>query len=127
MTAVDGWADSAGLPCVGCHRLSTLAAGRTLEQKRDFYEQVADELNRRLGVRRQDVFINLVPVDPTDWSFGNGKASLVKDKWLRTNRSASRAGGYRAELVPKSMIKICLEGPGLSIQSGWGGQGASSS
>jgi phenylpyruvate tautomerase PptA (4-oxalocrotonate tautomerase family) len=58
----------------------TLAAGRTLEQKRGFYKQVADELHRRLGVRREDVFINLVPVDREDWSFGNGEASLVKDK-----------------------------------------------
>jgi 4-oxalocrotonate tautomerase len=58
----------------------TLAAGRTLEQKRGFYKQVADELQRRLGMRREDVFINLISVDPADWSFGNGEASLVKDK-----------------------------------------------
>jgi phenylpyruvate tautomerase PptA (4-oxalocrotonate tautomerase family) len=58
----------------------TLASGRTLEQKRDFYKRVADELHRRLGIRREDVFINLVPVDREDWSFGNGEASLVKDK-----------------------------------------------
>jgi 4-oxalocrotonate tautomerase len=56
----------------------TLVAGRTLEQKRGFYKKVADELNRRLGIRREDVFINLVPVDREDWSFGNGEASLVK-------------------------------------------------
>jgi 4-oxalocrotonate tautomerase len=60
----------------------TLASGRTLEQKRGFYKQVADELHRRLGVRHEDVFINLVPVDREDWSFGNGEASLVKDKPL---------------------------------------------
>jgi 4-oxalocrotonate tautomerase len=57
-----------------------LASGRTLEQKRGYYKQVADELHRRLGVRREDVFINLVPVDREDWSFGNGEASLVKDR-----------------------------------------------
>jgi 4-oxalocrotonate tautomerase len=56
----------------------TLVTGRTLEQKRGFYKQVADELQRRLGVRREDVFINLVPVAQEDWSFGNGEASLVK-------------------------------------------------
>ena len=33
---------------------------------------VADELNRRLSVRREDVFISLVFVD-RDWSFGNGE------------------------------------------------------
>jgi 4-oxalocrotonate tautomerase len=56
----------------------TLASGRTLDQKRSFYKQVADELHAQLGMRREDVFINLVPVAPEDWSFGNGEASLVK-------------------------------------------------
>jgi phenylpyruvate tautomerase PptA (4-oxalocrotonate tautomerase family) len=56
----------------------TLNAGRSLEQKRAFYKWVADELQARLGMRREDVFINLVPVSAEDWSFGNGEASLVK-------------------------------------------------
>jgi phenylpyruvate tautomerase PptA (4-oxalocrotonate tautomerase family) len=56
-----------------------LVTGRSLEQKRGFYKRVADELQRRLGVRREDVFINLIPVEREDWSFGNGEASLVKD------------------------------------------------
>jgi 4-oxalocrotonate tautomerase len=54
-----------------------LASGRTLGQKRVFYKQVADELQAQLGIRREDVFINLVPVAREDWSFGNGEASLV--------------------------------------------------
>jgi phenylpyruvate tautomerase PptA (4-oxalocrotonate tautomerase family) len=56
----------------------TLVAGRTTEQKRKFYQSVADQLHARLGVRREDVFISLVPVAAEDWSFGNGEASLVK-------------------------------------------------
>jgi 4-oxalocrotonate tautomerase len=56
----------------------TLSSGRTLDQKRDFYKQVAEELHAQLGMRREDVFINLVPVAPEDWSFGNGVASLMK-------------------------------------------------
>ena len=56
----------------------TLASGRTLDQKRGFYKRVADELHAQLGMRREDVLINLVPVAPEDWSFGNGEASLVK-------------------------------------------------
>lgn len=56
----------------------TLVAGRSLEQKRGFYKQVADALHDRLGVRREDVVISLVPVSAEDWSFGNGEASLVK-------------------------------------------------
>ena len=34
---------------------------------------MVDELNRRLNVRREDVFINLVFIDREDWSFGNGE------------------------------------------------------
>nr|WP_321985527.1 tautomerase family protein [uncultured Lichenicoccus sp.] len=56
----------------------TLAAGRSTGQKQDFYRQVADELHRRLGLRREDVFISLVATEREDWSFGNGEASLVK-------------------------------------------------
>jgi 4-oxalocrotonate tautomerase len=56
----------------------TLAEGRTLEQKRGFYKQVVDELNQRLNMRRQDVFISLVGTGRDDWSFGNGESSLVK-------------------------------------------------
>ena len=56
----------------------TLVAGRTLEQKRDFYKRVADDLHTQLGVRREDVCINLVAVNADDWSFGNGEASLIK-------------------------------------------------
>lgn len=70
---------------LGIHRTTgcvfiqlTLVSGRSLEQKRAFYKQVADTLHDRLGVRREDVVIGLVPVNADDWSFGNGEASLVK-------------------------------------------------
>jgi len=56
----------------------TLNAGLTVEQKRGFYARVADELHARLRMRREDIFINLVPVAAEDWSFGNGEAALVK-------------------------------------------------
>jgi 4-oxalocrotonate tautomerase len=56
----------------------TLAEGRTLEQKRGFYKQVVDELNQRLNLRREHVFISLVATGREDWSFGNGDSSLVK-------------------------------------------------
>jgi phenylpyruvate tautomerase PptA (4-oxalocrotonate tautomerase family) len=51
----------------------TSTVGNTKEQKRAFFRQMADELNRRLSVRREDVFISLVFVDREDWSFGNGE------------------------------------------------------
>ena len=55
----------------------TLNEGRTLETKRAFYRAVADGLHARLGLRREDVLINLVEVKKENWSFGNGEASYA--------------------------------------------------
>jgi hypothetical protein len=55
----------------------TLSVGRTVEAKQAFYRRIADELHRRLDVRREDVFINLVEVVRENWSFGNGVAQYV--------------------------------------------------
>jgi len=55
----------------------TLNAGRSLDQKKGFYKAVADGLNERLGLRREDVFINLVEVAKENWSFGNGVAQYA--------------------------------------------------
>jgi phenylpyruvate tautomerase PptA (4-oxalocrotonate tautomerase family) len=50
----------------------TLNEGRTVEMKRNFYKTLADALHEEIGVRREDVFINLVEVKKENWSFGNG-------------------------------------------------------
>lgn len=50
----------------------TLNQGRTLELKRTFYRRVANDV-AELGLRKQDVFINLVEVPKENWSFGNGE------------------------------------------------------
>jgi len=55
----------------------TLNAGRSVETKQRFYRTVADGLQAGLGLRREDVFINLVEVGKADWSFGNGEAQYV--------------------------------------------------
>jgi 4-oxalocrotonate tautomerase len=52
----------------------TLNEGRTTEQKRAFYKALADGLQAAIGLRREDVFINLVEVKKENWSFGNGEA-----------------------------------------------------
>jgi 4-oxalocrotonate tautomerase len=52
----------------------TLNEGRTLEMKKAFYKSVADGLHKTAGMRREDVFINLVEVKKENWSFGNGIA-----------------------------------------------------
>ena len=49
----------------------TLNHGRTVELKQAFYRRVADDL-AQLGLRKQDVVINLVEVPKENWSFGNG-------------------------------------------------------
>jgi phenylpyruvate tautomerase PptA (4-oxalocrotonate tautomerase family) len=55
----------------------TLNEGRTVEVKKAFYKTVADGLHQRVGLRREDVFINLVEVKKENWSFGNGIAQYA--------------------------------------------------
>jgi phenylpyruvate tautomerase PptA (4-oxalocrotonate tautomerase family) len=55
----------------------TLSEGRTVELKQQFYKAVADGLHERLGLRREDVLINLVEVKKENWSFGNGIAQYA--------------------------------------------------
>ena len=56
----------------------TLNEGRTIEMKKAFYREVAERLNKELGVRIEDVFINLVEVKKENWSFGNGIAQYAQ-------------------------------------------------
>ena len=55
----------------------TVSAGRTLGQKRALFKRTADSL-AALGVRREDVWINLVEVAKENWSFGLGDASYAQ-------------------------------------------------
>jgi 4-oxalocrotonate tautomerase len=56
----------------------TMNEGRTVEQKKAFFKNVADGLHQRLGLRREDVLINLVEVRKENWSFGNGIAQYAE-------------------------------------------------
>jgi phenylpyruvate tautomerase PptA (4-oxalocrotonate tautomerase family) len=56
----------------------TLNEGRTVELKKEFYKAVAEDLNKELGVRKEDIFISLVEVKKENWSFGNGAAQYAK-------------------------------------------------
>lgn len=51
--------------------------GRTTAQKRALYKAIADGLHETVGMRREDVFINLVEVKRENWSFGNGEAQYA--------------------------------------------------
>jgi 4-oxalocrotonate tautomerase len=55
----------------------TLASGRTVEQKKALYENIAELLADEQGVRKEDLFINLVEVGRENWSFGNGIAQYA--------------------------------------------------
>ena len=50
---------------------------RTTEQKQAFFARVAALLAENPGLRKQDVFINLVECKKENWSFGNGIAQYV--------------------------------------------------
>jgi phenylpyruvate tautomerase PptA (4-oxalocrotonate tautomerase family) len=50
--------------------------GRTLEQKKLLYKTIAEGLER-LGVRADDVLVNLVEVKKENWSFGRGIAQYA--------------------------------------------------
>ena len=51
----------------------TWNTGRSIEVKKQLYRMVADEIARRAGISRQDVFISIIEVSKENWSFGNGE------------------------------------------------------
>jgi phenylpyruvate tautomerase PptA (4-oxalocrotonate tautomerase family) len=52
----------------------TLNEGRDADMKSRFYRTLADGLRERVGLRPEDLVVNLVEVKRENWSFGNGKA-----------------------------------------------------
>ncbi|MBO4224926.1 tautomerase family protein [Bradyrhizobium neotropicale] len=69
---------------LGIHRTNDLVIiqitwneGRTTAQKQALYKAIADGLHTALGLRREDVFINVVEVKRENWSFGNGIAQYA--------------------------------------------------
>lgn len=55
----------------------TLNEGRPVEVKKAFYKALAERLNQELGLRMEDILINLVEVKKENWSFGNGVAQYA--------------------------------------------------
>ena len=51
----------------------TSTVGNDKNSKLAFYRFVADELKGKLSVRPDDIMINMVYVDRSDWSFGDGQ------------------------------------------------------
>ena len=56
---------------------ATVSDTRTLEQKKAFFARLAALLSENPGLRKEDIFINLVEVKKENWSFGNGIAQYV--------------------------------------------------
>lgn len=57
----------------------TVTNSRTIAQKKALFARIAELLAETPGVRKEDVFINLVEVEKENWSFGNGVAQYAKD------------------------------------------------
>ncbi|MBO0456433.1 tautomerase family protein [Enterococcus hulanensis] len=50
---------------------------RTSEEKQNFYSQLVKELEGQLGIKPEDVMINLTVNSDEDWSFGFGRAQFL--------------------------------------------------
>ena len=50
---------------------------RTSEEKQNFYSQLVKELEDQLGIKPEDVMINLTVNSYEDWSFGFGRAQFL--------------------------------------------------
>jgi 4-oxalocrotonate tautomerase len=55
----------------------TVSNTRTLEKKKALYRRIVERLAVSPGIRREDVFVNLVEVTKENWSFGNGEAQYA--------------------------------------------------
>lgn len=69
---------------LGIHRSEDLVIiqitwneGRNTEQKQALFKSIADGLRAAIGIRSEDVFINLVEVKKENWSFGHGIAQYA--------------------------------------------------
>ncbi len=57
----------------------TVSNTRTVAQKQALYRRIVERLTDSPGLRPEDIFIDLVEVQPENWSFGNGIAQYVPD------------------------------------------------
>jgi len=55
----------------------TVSDTRGVDQKKRLYRRIVDLLADNPGLRREDVFINIVEAKRENWSFGNGEAQYA--------------------------------------------------
>lgn len=58
--------------------IQILQQGRTVEQKKAAYEQLAKRLETECGVKPTDLIVSVAANGPEDWSFGFGRAQFVE-------------------------------------------------
>lgn len=58
----------------------TVSNNRSRDQNLALYKAINEELEKRAGVRADDIFINIVEVLPENWSFGQGRAQNIEPK-----------------------------------------------
>jgi 4-oxalocrotonate tautomerase len=51
----------------------TWVGGRSVEVKKAFFREIADEIHAKAHVRKEDVWISLLDSSREDWSFGGGE------------------------------------------------------
>jgi phenylpyruvate tautomerase PptA (4-oxalocrotonate tautomerase family) len=55
----------------------TVSNTRTIEQKKALFARIVELVSKNPGLRKEDVFINLLEVAKENWSFGNGIAQYA--------------------------------------------------
>jgi 4-oxalocrotonate tautomerase len=55
----------------------TVSNTRSIEQKKALFARIVELLGQKPGLRKEDVFINLLEVTKENWSFGNGVAQYA--------------------------------------------------
>jgi len=68
--------------------------------KKKFYKRIADEIHERTGVRKEDVWINLVDDAGEDWSFSNGEM-----QYARQNEASQNSANF-AVIIPTLIIEV---------------------
>ncbi|SFI10064.1 MULTISPECIES: tautomerase family protein [unclassified Bacillus (in: firmicutes)] len=62
------------------HVSITCGPGRTINQKRDLYQSIAEAFYNHLNISTTDIFITLNETSAENWSFGQGIAQMVTMK-----------------------------------------------
>ncbi len=65
--------------------------------KKAFYKAIVDGLGKKLGIRPENVFINLVDVEKENWSVGKGEAQYASWEDAYWKGTGDERGGESRE------------------------------